>query len=99
MFLAGLGLLSIHHTWARKLLRYLKTHGTHLQSKLFPNHSVAHWLYDISVAVMLIIAIYIFYRYTGNASTTIGIILVSTGVGIFFSNRQRLQKIMKIFRR
>lgn len=34
LFIAGLGLLSINHQWAKRLLEYLKLHGSNIAKQL-----------------------------------------------------------------
>lgn len=98
MFLAGLGLLSIHHTWARRLLRYIQREGTRLFDRLFPDHPVIVIFYDVLVLLLVVTSVVALRYYTSRLSTAVGIMLLCFGLGFFLGNRKRLQKINRLFR-
>ena len=90
VFLAGLGLLSVHNPWADRLKTYTLKNGGKLVGFLFPKNSTVEWTYDILAISLLALASYLIWSHAA-------IWQISTGVSAFFSavfiasmNRDRL---------
>lgn len=99
MFLGGLGLLAIHHRWARNLLNRLKTDGARIFDRIFPDHPLVVIAYDVVVIGLTVLSIGILRAYTSRLSTAIGIFLLCLGFGLFLGNRKRLQDISRRLKR
>ena len=93
LLLGGLGLLSINHEWARKLLQEVKNKGNSLYDIFFPNNAFIHWLYDLLGVGIAVAAIYIISLETRNFIQTIAIAVVFVSVGLLATNRRRIEKI------
>lgn len=92
MFLAGLSLLAVNHTWARKWLKIIKQKGLNVLDIIFVDHPVWKASYDIISLLLVIGGVYLITTYTRNLTLSIAIILVFTGIGLFVTNRKRLQR-------
>lgn len=99
LLLAGLGLLSINHEWAKKLLHTIKSKGSSLYEIAFPDNKVVHFLYDTAGLVLGGIAIYIISLETRRTTQTIAIAAVFICIGLLITNRRRLEKINKFISR
>lgn len=99
IFLAGLGMLAIHHKWAKDLLHYFKVRGTRLLDAFFPENRYIMLLYDFLFFLLTGISIVILQKYTGSIASAVAFFLLFLGIGIFASNRKRLQKISSWFKR
>jgi|JI10StandDraft_1071094.scaffolds.fasta_scaffold16324_3 sulfite exporter TauE/SafE len=93
LLLGGLGLLSINHEWARKLLHTIKEKGTSLYTIFFPNNKKIHWLYDIVGLIIGSIAIYTITLETKNLTQSLAIAVVFVCLGLLLTNRRRLENI------
>lgn len=98
LFLAGLGLLAINHEWARRWLRQFKTHGLKLAELFFREHPVLKIIYD-ALALALVAGGIILLVQLQGLSRTFATVLLFLGLGLFFGNRKRLQKITAFFKR
>lgn len=93
LLLGGLGLLSINHVWARKLLIKAKDKGSSLYEVIFPNNTKIHWLYDMLGLIVGSTAIFIITQDTKNLTQSLAIAAVFVSVGLLVTNRRRLEKI------
>lgn len=92
LLLGGLGLLSINHEWARKLLHEVKNKGTSLYDMFFPDNLFVKWFYDIIGVGIAAAAIYVISLETRNFIQTIAIAVIFVSVGLLATNRKRLEK-------
>lgn len=99
MFFAGLGLLSINHEWARRLLEYLKTEGAKVISKIFSENPIAKAIYDVVSAALIVIGIYLINTYTRNLTLSLAVFCLATGLALFLGNRHRLQNLIKRYKK
>lgn len=90
MFLAGMGLLAVHHDWAKRLLHYIKTNGVKVSEYIFRDHPGVQALYDILSTLLMVGGIYLLNTYTRNLTLTFSIFLLFTGLALFIGNRKRL---------
>lgn len=97
LFLGGLGLLALNHEWARKLLVHVKTHGVKAAELFFKEHKLLMLAYDFVAIALVTLGIVLIIRLTGVIQgVAIGFIFI--GLGLFFGNRKRLQRLTKKFR-
>lgn len=99
LFLAGLGLLAVHHDWAKRWQTRIKKEGARFIKTLFSDHPLLRAIYDFLSAVLIFIGIYLINTYTKNITLTFAIFCVLLGIGLFLGNRERLQSITKWLRR
>lgn len=97
LLLAGLGLLSINHKWARKILHNIKTHGLKFFDRLFVDHPIIKIFYDSLALALFAFGVYLLIKLTGFTQT-VSSIFVFFGITLFLGNRQRLKKIQTYFR-
>ncbi len=99
MFLAGLGLLSINHEWARNIREYLVAHGSKLTRILFPDNHIIQWIYDL-FTVCLLTGAYFTYRSTDSIYTRAAATIVATAaLAIFLINRERFSRVFHKIKR
>jgi len=99
LFLAGLGLLSINHEWARRLLKHVKTHGVRFINAFFREHRLWMLAYDIFAVLLVGFGIIVLAMVTGRVVHVIAISGIFMGAGLFLGNRKRLHVIYQYFRR
>lgn len=93
LLLGGLGLLSINHEWARKLLKKAKDSGTSLYDMFFPNNKKLYLLYDLIGLALFGSAVYVISLQTKSLTQTIAIAGCFIALGLLVTNRRRLEKI------
>lgn len=98
LLLAGLGLLSINHAWARKILHNIKTYGLKFFDKLFVDQPLVKILYDSLAIAAFAFGIYLLIKLTGFTQT-VSLVFVFFGITLFLGNRQRLKKIQDYFKK
>jgi hypothetical protein len=98
LFLAGLGLLAIHHEWARRLLHQVKAHGLKFAEAFFREHKVLMFVYDVIALLLVGGSILVLINIHGVIRASAGI-LFFLGLALFLGNRKRLQRINRYFRR
>lgn len=99
MFLAGLGLLSVNHLWAKKFLIYAKQQGVRLADIFFPEHKLIMLLYDALFLILAIAAFIVLRQFTGHIGSALSTMLLFAATAIFLSNRKRLRRIVTWFKR
>ena len=92
LFIAGLALLSVNHEWAERLLEKAKAKTLNFKKVIFPNKPWANQAYDASSALLIVIAIFIFYTVKSPVVKTICVAGVCLGVAVFVTTRERLDK-------
>jgi hypothetical protein len=97
LLLAGIGLLSINHEWARKILHNIKTYGLKFFDRIFVDHPMVKILYDSLAIALFSFGVYLLVKLTGFTQT-VSLIFVFLGITLFLGNRQRLKKIQAYFK-
>lgn len=92
IFLAGLGLLSVHNHWADQIKRYALKNGGKVIVLLFPKNSKIEWTYDLLVVLLLGIASYLIWSRAHTWYIAWGISAFFMAVFIASMNRDRLGK-------
>lgn len=92
LILGGLGLLSIHNHWARRILLFAKENGSKFMIYIFPENPWVKALHDL-FAITLIISVIILLQ-TSVTYVTIGISIGLTALSLvdFFYNRKRWER-------
>ncbi len=91
LLLAGLGLLSINHRWAKRLIKIIKEQGIHFWERFFDVHPLLKAVYDLASVGLVVGAILILNTVTKNSLKSLGIVMFFTGLTLFLGNRQRLK--------
>lgn len=99
LILGGLGLLSIHNHWARRLLHYIKDNGLKFMQYIFPENPWAKALHDIFSIGMIISASLLLQSKITPITIGIGIALVALALVDFFYNRSRWEHLKKLMKR
>ena len=87
--LAGLGLLSIHNEWARRVRIYLLKRGGALSRILFPEHKFLQFAYDVVVTLLLAIVALLALEHGEVWQVSLGTILFFLALFIGLMNRNR----------
>jgi hypothetical protein len=95
LLIAGLGLLSINHEWARRWLMTVKKHGLDLSDKFFNNSPRVKLLIDVLGLLVITLAVFIMLYFTKTIARSAAIWLVIIALGLLLGNRGRLKKIKR----
>lgn len=93
LLVAGLGLLSIHNAWAKRLREYVLHHGSELVHRLFPDYALVQVLYDIVVTLALVLAAVLLWLHHEYWQLALAGVLVGLGLAIGLLNRRRYERI------
>jgi hypothetical protein len=94
LLITGLGLLSIHNEWARKLKTYVSHHSSNMKELLFPQKPRIELVWDIVSATLIATGIYsITLNKPGIVYSILSTTLLMTGITTFLINRNRLDRI------
>lgn len=99
VFIAGLGLLSVHNPWAKSLLGYVKRHSESFRSILFPNSKRIQLLWDMAGGILLITAILVAYLHDVWQIRVLSTSFATLSVIILLSNRSRIEALTKKIKR
>jgi len=99
LLLGGLGMLSVHHDWAKKLLLKAKEHGTNFYELLFPDNKLVYLLYDVVGLGIFGTALYIILLETKKITQTAAIAAAFVAFGLLLTNRKRLLKISALVKK
>ena len=95
LFLLGLSLLAINHSWAKRLLMYIKTKGMKIVDTMFTDHPILVIAYDIATVILAIGAAWLLLEFSHNtARAAAGLLLLFSG-GLFLGNRKRLKRLLQ----
>ena len=89
LVLAGLGLLSIHNAWARRLRDRLLAHGGTVVQKLFPKHPYVQAGYDFLCVALLALVAWLALRHAAIWQISLAAALFAIAVLIAGMNRDR----------
>lgn len=96
LFLIGLSLLAINHTWAQRYIDLLKDYADRLGDIVFiPKLRV---LYDVVAPVLVIIGGGLIYRHSAIWMTSLGISTTAIGITFFLGNRNRWKRLKQIIK-
>jgi len=95
LIVAGLGLLSIHNAWARRLRLLVIQHGGKLVKYLFPRWAWAEWGYDIAAFLLLILTLVLELHHAYLWEIGLGISAFCIALFIALTNRDRLGQLRK----
>lgn len=93
LFLAGLGLLSINHHWARRLLIRAKQHGLQVSKLILRENLWWQRGIDLVAIATIVSAIWLFLAVEQLPLKAISFSLVFIGTYLLLSNRQRLARL------
>lgn len=93
LILGGLGLLSIHNTWAARLRDYLIRHGATFLQKIFPENHTVQLLYDALAIVLLAFVAYLAWNHDPLWQLSIAVTLFIVALIIAGMNRGRVTRI------
>ncbi len=99
MLITGLSLLSIHNSWAKGLLDYAKENTSSLRHFFFPKNKILETLWDIAAAVLFIAAFVVPLNTETRIIQLAASALVSASIAIFLSNRSRIDRLGKRFKK
>jgi lysylphosphatidylglycerol synthetase-like protein (DUF2156 family) len=95
LVVAGLGLLSINNTWARRLRDYLLKHGGKVVQIIFPDNKFAQTAYDVLVLIILAFVAVLAWRHSALWELSLAIALFFIAIFIAALNRDRYNRIRK----
>lgn len=95
LLIAGLGLLSINHDWAKRWLMSVKDHGVNLSDKLFNGSPKMALLIDVVGLAFITIAVIIVFTVTQNIVKSAAIWLTIIAIVLLLGNRKRLSRFRK----
>ncbi len=99
IFLAGLGLLAMNHDWAKKWLGHIRNHGSKLASALFSGNPTIMLLDDVLAIAITALSVAILVIYEGSLARAVAFLFLTAGLMIFSGNRQRIQRVSKLWKR
>ncbi len=92
LLIAGLGLLSINHEWARRWLMSVKKHGINISDKIFNNSPIITLLIDILGIAIIALAVFVVSYFTKTIIRTVAVWLVIVAIALLLGNRGRFKK-------
>ncbi len=90
---AGLGLLSIHNTWAKRLRNLVLERGGAITSTLFPKVPWIEWVYDGIALLLLCLTFWLGIRHASIWQVGLAVTTFFIALFIALVNRDRLQRI------
>lgn len=95
LIVAGLGLLSIHNAWAKRLRLTVVNHGGKLMNVLFPRWPWVEWGYDIVAFLLLVLTLLLELHHAHIWEIGLGISAFFVALFIALSNRDRLDQLRR----
>jgi len=93
LIVAGLGLLSIHNAWAKRLRVWVIENGGKAVKILFPKWPWVEWAYDIIAFLLLMLTFLLVLRHASFWQLSIGISAFFIALLIALTNRDRLNRL------
>ena len=93
--MAGLAILSLNNSWAKKIRFYLQKEGDKLLDKLFPDEEQICRLWDRVNLVALVAAVLVPLWQQNIFGLAGASILLAVNLVIFWRNRQRFEELVK----
>lgn len=98
LFIIGLSLLAIHHDWAKRYIDILRKYADRLGDFVFINNPKLQMFYDVVSPLAIGLGIFLLFRHSAVWVVSVGIFLTFIGITFFLGNRNRWQKLKRIFR-
>lgn len=98
LFIIGLSLLAINHTWAERYIDLLKKYADKLGDVIFVKKPKIQLLYDAIAPVVLAVGFIFLVRHSAWWLVSLGIFLAFTGITFLLGNRGRWQKLKRIIK-
>lgn len=95
LLIAGLGLLSINHDWAKRWLMSIKKHGINISDKVFNGSRKMAILIDIAGVILIALAVAMVVFFTRNITRAAAVWLAIIAIVLLLGNRQRLKNLLK----
>ncbi len=92
--LAGLGLLSVHNAWARRIRNLLVMHGGNVIRRLFLDNPLLQALYDIVVSILIFTATVLALRHGDVWQVSLCIVIFCAAFVIGLINRKRYARLL-----
>lgn len=96
LFIIGLSLLAINHTWAERYIDLLKKYADKLGDVIFVKNPKIQFLYDAIAPVVLAMGVILLVRHSAWWLVSLGIFQVFAGITFLLGNRGRWQKLKRI---
>ena len=89
LFIIGLSLLAINHTWAQRYIDLLRQYADRLGDIIFVKNPVIQAIYDILAVLLASLATLFFVRHSALWLVSAGVFLVGIAGALFLGNRGR----------
>ncbi len=96
LFIIGLSLLAINHTWAERYIDLLKKYADKLGDVIFVKNPAIQLLYDATAPIVLAVGVFFLARHSAWWLVSLGIFLTFAGITFLLGNRGRWQKLKRI---
>lgn len=93
LLIAGLGLLSINNTWAKRLRLLVIKHGGKVVNILFPRWPWVEWGYDVVVFLLLVLTLLLEMHHASVWEMGLGVTAFFVALFIALTNRDRLNRL------
>ncbi len=95
LLIAGLGLLSINHAWARRWLKKVEKHSHFLSGKIFRPGRIWQIVLDLLGVIIIIVSCWLTAKATHNYMYAIAFVLFCLGLVLLLGNKQRFVKLKR----
>lgn len=95
LFLAGLGLLSINHDWAKRWLDKLKSKTTNFRQVLFPDNKHVKLIYDLLAFILLGLGLWLIERQVNRVVNALSLGVFGLALTVFLVNRDRIDRLRR----
>lgn len=93
LIIIGLAILAQNYEWAQKILDRFRDYVAETAKKSFPQERGIMLFYDIITPLILALGIWLVFWIGGKLWLTVGIFAIFWGIGIFFGNRKRGERL------
>ncbi len=98
LFIIGLSLLAINHTWAQKYLDMLKKYADKIGDLVFVQNNKIQIAYDVLSPILILSGAALLISHASIWMISLGIMSLFLGITLFLGNRNRWEKIKKTFK-
>lgn len=98
LFIIGLSLLAINHTWAQKYIDILKDYADKLGDLIFVNNPKLQITYDLVAPILIIVSVVLLVRHNAIWMISVGVVCFFLGLTLFLGNRNRWHKLKRFFK-
>lgn len=98
LFIVGLSLLAINHTWAQKYIDILKEHAEKIGDMIFVQNRKVQITYDVISPILILAGVAFLYRHIAIWMISLGVLCSFFGIILFLGNRHRWQKLKRYFK-